>query len=184
MPIRATSQTPCNLHLNLILTKNADINHTDISQQIPHVQNCLQTERRCLHVASDGSLHFFLQSSVSRDSNSNQANNTLGHQLLVVCHCGNDKNGIQFYNVLPCAGSSPPSESSNFLCPLLSLSMLLPVDPQCHTLNNLLVFLLIHNATPLTIFWSSNWSYTLRYLPFCSANCPFIVFHLVCDVFN
>ena len=37
-------------------------------------------------------------------------------------------------------GSSPPPESSVFLCLLLSLSIPLPVAPQCHLSNDVLVF--------------------------------------------
>ena len=59
------------------------------------------------------------------------------------------------------AGSNPPSESSNFLCPLLSLSILLPVA---------------HNVISPTTFWSSHLSYAL-YLPLCAFNGPSIVFH-------
>ena len=50
---------------------------------------------------------------------------------------------IPFYSRL-----CPPQEvglrqSSNFLCPLLSLSILFPVAPQCHLSNDVLVFQLI-----------------------------------------
>ena len=52
-----------------------------------------------------------------------------------------------FHSILSCsrlcpsiAGSSHPPESSNFLCPLLSLFIPLPVAPQCHLSNNVLVF--------------------------------------------
>ena len=38
------------------------------------------------------------------------------------------------------ARSSPPPKASNFLCPLLSLSIPLPVVPQCHLSNGVLVF--------------------------------------------
>ena len=38
------------------------------------------------------------------------------------------------------AGSSPPPESSLFLCPLLSLFIPLLVAPQCHLSNDVLVF--------------------------------------------
>ena len=41
------------------------------------------------------------------------------------------------------AASSPLPESSNFLCPLLFLSIPLPVAPQCHLSNDVLVFRLI-----------------------------------------
>ena len=51
------------------------------------------------------------------------------------------------------AGRSPPPESSNFFCPLLSLSILLPFAPQCPLLS--------HNVIYPTPFRSSNWSYTL-----------------------
>ena len=45
---------------------------------------------------------------------------------------------ILFYSRLcpSTAGSSPPPESSIFLCPLLSLSIPLPVAPQCHLSND------------------------------------------------
>ena len=59
------------------------------------------------------------------------------------------------------AGSSPPPESSNFLCPLLSLSKPL---------------LFPHIVSPTT-FWSSSWPYTL-YLLLCASNSPSIIFHL------
>ena len=39
--------------------------------------------------------------------------------------------------------SNPSPESSNFLCPLLSLSVPLPVAPQYHLFNDALVFRLI-----------------------------------------
>ena len=44
------------------------------------------------------------------------------------------------------AGSSPPPESTNFLCPLLPLSILLPIAPQCHLSND--VFSLPTDLTP------------------------------------
>ena len=52
---------------------------------------------------------------------------------------------IVFYSRLcpSTAGSSPLPESSNFLCPLLSLSIPLPVAPQCHLSNDILIFQLI-----------------------------------------
>ena len=56
------------------------------------------------------------------------------------------------------AGSSPLPESSNFLCPLLSLSIPPP------------------DVISPTTFWTSDWSYTL-YLPLCASNSPPIVFH-------
>ena len=52
---------------------------------------------------------------------------------------------ILFCSILDCpsiAGSSPPPESFIFFCPLLSLSIPLPVAPQSH-LSNVLVFQLI-----------------------------------------
>ena len=68
---------------------------------------------------------------------------------------------ILFYSILfysrlcpSTAGSSPLPESSIFLCPLLFLSIPLPVAPQCHFSNNVLVFqLILHplSATPLLI---------------------------------
>ena len=65
---------------------------------------------------------------------------------------------IWFYSRLcpSAAGSSPRRESSNLFCPLLSLSIPLPVAPQCHLSNDV---------------WSSDWSYTL-YLPLCTSNSP------------
>ena len=52
---------------------------------------------------------------------------------------------ILFYSRLcpSTAGSSPPPESSIFLCPLLSSSTPLLVAPQCHLSNDVLVFRLI-----------------------------------------
>ena len=53
---------------------------------------------------------------------------------------------VLFGSILFCpstAVSSPPPESSNFLCPLLSLSILFPVALQCHLSNDVLVFRLI-----------------------------------------
>ena len=41
------------------------------------------------------------------------------------------------------AGSTPPPESSSFLCPVLSLSIPLPFALQCHLSNDVLVFQLI-----------------------------------------
>ena len=60
---------------------------------------------------------------------------------------------ILFYsNLCPStAGSNPPPESSNFLCPLLSLSRLLPVAPQCHLSNDILVFQLILHPLSATV---------------------------------
>ena len=49
------------------------------------------------------------------------------------------------------AGSSPPPESSIFLCPLLSLSILLPAAPQCHLSNDVLVFRLILHPLSSTL---------------------------------
>ena len=45
-------------------------------------------------------------------------------------------------------GSSSLQESSIFPCPLLSLSIQLPVAPQCHLSNNVLIFLL--NLHPIS----------------------------------
>ena len=52
---------------------------------------------------------------------------------------------ILFYSRLcpSTAGNSPPPESSYFLCPLLSLSIPLPVALQCHLSNDVLVYQLI-----------------------------------------
>ena len=49
-------------------------------------------------------------------------------------------------------GSSPPPESSIFLCPLLSSSIPLLVDPQCHLSNDVLVFRLILHPLSATHF--------------------------------
>ena len=46
------------------------------------------------------------------------------------------------------ARSSLPPETSSFLCPLLSLSIPLPVAPQCHLSNDGRVFQLITRVTP------------------------------------
>ena len=48
------------------------------------------------------------------------------------------------------AGCSPPPES-NFLCPLLSLSIPLSVASQCHLFNDVLVFQLILNPLSATL---------------------------------
>ena len=58
---------------------------------------------------------------------------------------GTLRNLFLFYSRLcpSIAGSNPPPESSSFLCLLLSLSILLPVAPQCHLANHVLVFQLI-----------------------------------------
>ena len=67
------------------------------------------------------------------------------------------------YSILSCswlrpstAESSPPPESSKFLCPLLSLSIPLPVAPQCHLSNDVLVFRLILHPLSATLcfLWS------------------------------
>ena len=60
------------------------------------------------------------------------------------------------------AGSSPPPESSIFLCPLLSLSILLPVAPQCQLSNDtglptdLTPFIFMITCCPLSpkLYWS------------------------------
>ena len=72
---------------------------------------------------------------------------------------------ILFYSRLcpSTAGSSPPQESSIFLCPLLSSSIPLLVAPQYHLSNDVLVFRLILH--PLC-------------LPLCASNSPSIIFHL------
>ena len=65
-----------------------------------------------------------------------------------------DETSILFYSVLcpSTAGRGPPPESSNCLCPLLSLSIPLLVAPQCHLSNDVLVFrLILHPATVLLI---------------------------------
>ena len=54
------------------------------------------------------------------------------------------------------AGSSPPPESSIFLCPLLSLSIPLPVAPQCHLSNDVLVFQLILLPLSATLCFSQS----------------------------
>ena len=60
---------------------------------------------------------------------------------------------ILFYSRLcpSTAGSSPPPESSIFLCPLLSLSIPLLVAPQCHLSNDVLVFRLILHPLSATV---------------------------------
>ena len=60
---------------------------------------------------------------------------------------------ILFYSRLcpSTAGSSPPPESSIFLCPLLSLSIPLPVAPQRHLSNDVLVFRLILHPLSATL---------------------------------
>ena len=60
---------------------------------------------------------------------------------------------ILFYSRLcpSTTGSSPPPESSTFLCPLLSLSIPLLVAPQCHLSNDVLVFRLILHPLPATL---------------------------------
>ena len=52
---------------------------------------------------------------------------------------------------LSTAGSSPPPESSIFLCPLLSSSIPLLVSPQCHLSNDVLVFRLILHPLSATL---------------------------------
>ena len=61
--------------------------------------------------------------------------------------------GSLFYSKLcpPTAGRSPPPESSSFLCPLLSFSKPLPVAPQCHLSNDVLVFQLILHPLSATL---------------------------------
>ena len=59
------------------------------------------------------------------------------------------------------AGSNPPPELSSFLCPLPTLSIALPVAPQCHLSNDVL-------GPP-------NWSYTL-YLLLCASNIHLLFF--------
>ena len=60
---------------------------------------------------------------------------------------------ILFYSRLcpSTAGSSPPPESSIFLCPLLSWFIPLPVAPQCHLSNDVLVFRLILHPLSATL---------------------------------
>ena len=60
-----------------------------------------------------------------------------------------------------CPSTAGSSQSSNFLCPLLSLSILLPVAPQCHLSNDVLVFRLILHPLPATL----------------ASNSPSIIFH-------
>ena len=58
--------------------------------------------------------------------------------------------------VLPLQESSPLPEPSIFLRPLLSLSIPLPVAPQCHLSNDILVFRLILHPLSDTSFSASN----------------------------
>ena len=60
---------------------------------------------------------------------------------------------ILFYSRLcpSTAGSSPPPESSNFLCPLLSLYIPLPVAPQCHLSDDDWFFQLILHPLSATL---------------------------------
>ena len=79
---------------------------------------------------------------------------TPNHRLLVSAAVGlNRRYSILFYFrlCLSTAGSSPPPDSSIFLCPLLSLSIPLLVAPQCHLSNNVLVFQLISHALSATL---------------------------------
>ena len=73
-----------------------------------------------------------------------------GH--LAPCHkmASSTRPELLFYSVLfysrlcpSTAEGSPPRESSNFLYPLLSLSVSFPVAPQCNLSNDVLVFQLI-----------------------------------------
>ena len=75
----------------------------------------------------------------------------------------------EFYSILfyprlcpSTAGSSPPPESSIFLCPLLSSSIPLLVAPQCHLSNDVWVFRLILHPLSATLCFS--WS--IYYLSF------------------
>ena len=81
---------------------------------------------------------------------------------------------ILFYSRLcpSTVGSSPPPESSIFLCPLLSLSIPLPVAPQCHLSNHVLVFRLILHPFSATVFL------IVHLLFFIPAMCP-AHFHFV-----
>ena len=78
----------------------------------------------------------------------NRKQNLLGPFSHTVLFCS-----FLFYSRLcpSTAGSSPPPESSNFLCPLLSLSIPLPVAPQCHLSYNTLVFRLILHPLSATL---------------------------------
>ena len=65
---------------------------------------------------------------------------------------------ILFYSIIlysrlchSTAGSSPPPKSSNFLCPLLTLSIPFPVAPQCHLSNDVLAFRLILHPLSATL---------------------------------
>ena len=60
------------------------------------------------------------------------------------------------------AGSSPLPESSIFLCPLLSLSILLPFGPPCHLSNNILAFPLISYTLYLGSCTSREMSHSQR----------------------
>ena len=66
------------------------------------------------------------------------------------------------------AGSSPPPVSSNFLCPLLSLSIPLLVAPQCHLSDDVLVF----RSFDLTPFMCHSVLLIVHLLSFSLAMCP------------
>ena len=80
---------------------------------------------------------------------------------------------IHFYSISrPCpsiAQNSPPPGSSNFLCPSLSLSIPLPVAPQCHFSNqdfglptDLMPFIFGRFVQPISIlYWIWTVSVTL-----------------------
>ena len=72
------------------------------------------------------------------------------------------------------AGHSPPLESSDFFCPLLSLFILLPVAPQCHLSYNVLVFqqILLPLSATLFFLWSICCLYSVN------VSIPFL-FHIV-----
>ena len=76
------------------------------------------------------------QQQAERVSGTDLCSCTCCHSEILILFCS-----ILFYSRLcpSTAGSSPPPESSNFLCPLLSLSIPLPVVPQCHLSNDVLV---------------------------------------------
>ena len=81
---------------------------------------------------------------------------------------------VLFYSRLcpSTAGSSPPPESSIFLCPLLSLSIMLLVAPQCHLSNDVLVFRLILHPLSATVLL------IVHLLSYIRAMCP-VHFHFV-----
>ena len=88
------------------------------------------------------------------------------HNCLDTCYFGCLIH-ILFYSTLcpSTAGSSPLPEFSNFLCPLLSLSIPLPVAPQCHLSNDVLVFQLILHALSSVLLIVHRLSFILAMCP-------------------